>query len=217
MQRNLWEKKEPTRMNAVIQNVGMASLPKGLVTEEELAQRVPLSAARIKELTDNGFLPCWVIDGSERLYQVGSVRRWIELNLVSVQEGRQYPNIVPILVERAPLASVPTPLRNAADLLFSVPGAVSGIYFLIRGDKVVYVGKSVSVVARVTQHVNEGVKAFDYALYLPLCEDDHVVAEDAFIKCLKPEYNVANLSRSAERGEQVDEAVAECCAGLGLR
>ena len=64
-----------------------------------------------------------------------------------------------------------------------------GIYFLIHRDEVVYVGQSVNVLARVMQHVREGIKKFDAVFYLDVSVAALSAVEYAFIQYLTPKYN----------------------------
>jgi hypothetical protein len=61
------------------------------------------------------------------------------------------------------------------------------IYFLVKGDRVVYVGKSDILAIRLSTHCKE--KDFDRALFLRVPTDDASAIELAFIKLLRPEYN----------------------------
>lgn len=53
-------------------------------------------------------------------------------------------------------------------LLASPPTPQSGVYFLIKGDEVVYVGRSKNVLARMAGHVD---KSFDRVLMIPVAEE----------------------------------------------
>jgi len=66
---------------------------------------------------------------------------------------------------------------------------VPGIYFLIRSGKIVYVGKSLCVYARIHSHIQEGTKDFTSWSHLSLPESLLDCMELHYIKVLKPEYN----------------------------
>lgn len=69
----------------------------------------------------------------------------------------------------------------------SVPmGVLSGVYFLIREGKVIYVGQSVNVFARMAQHE---IKNFERYAYVPCDKKDLNVLESLYIHCLQPESN----------------------------
>lgn len=63
---------------------------------------------------------------------------------------------------------------------------VSGVYFLIRDNKVIYVGQSVNVFARMSQH---SFKNADRYAYIPCDVKDLNVLESLYIHCLQPEGN----------------------------
>jgi excisionase family DNA binding protein len=63
-----------------------------------------------------------------------------------------------------------------------------GIYALTAGDRVIYVGQSVNIVARVQQH--QATKTFDGAFILGLCERDELnAAEGRYIHEYHPPLN----------------------------
>lgn len=66
-----------------------------------------------------------------------------------------------------------------------------GIYFLINNDRVIYIGQSVNVSARVSQHTTTN-KVFDKWLVLP-CKKEHLdVMESLYIHLLRPPGNGCN-------------------------
>lgn len=66
---------------------------------------------------------------------------------------------------------------------------VSGVYFLLRGERVVYVGQSSRIFGRVLTHM--GTKNFDGFAYIP-CELNQMdVLESLYIHLLRPELNGA--------------------------
>jgi len=69
------------------------------------------------------------------------------------------------------------------------PPRICGVYFLIEGQDVVYVGQSADVVRRVNEHIDRGLKKFDSAMYLPCSLGELDELEEHFINALKPRYN----------------------------
>jgi hypothetical protein len=63
---------------------------------------------------------------------------------------------------------------------------VSGVYFLIRDNRVVYVGQSVNVYSRLSQHKD---KTFDRFAYVPCPPEKLNRLESIYIHVLKPELN----------------------------
>lgn len=70
-----------------------------------------------------------------------------------------------------------------------LPPVICGIYFLMRGDQVVYIGQSINVVSRVCTHMREGKKNFDHFRYMPCDFNDLDKIEASFISMFDPEYN----------------------------
>lgn len=77
----------------------------------------------------------------------------------------------------------------------NIPGAINvsddtfcGVYFLIRGNEIVYVGQSVNVPSRINQHRKD--KRFDRAVYVPCTRQRVSALERHWIERLDPEYNL---------------------------
>src|SRR4029077_3372298 len=85
----------------------------------------------------------------------------------------------------------------------------TGVYFLVDGGEIVYVGGSTNVTARIYGHVSEDVKQFDRAFWIETSRDDLLAYEGAFIRLLAPKYCLAS---PADTGR--DE---EVLAVLGMR
>jgi hypothetical protein len=64
--------------------------------------------------------------------------------------------------------------------------AATGVYFLIEGDEVVYVGQSVNVYARIAQHA---AKIFDRYAFIPCSVDALDRLESLYIHFLRPKLN----------------------------
>lgn len=62
----------------------------------------------------------------------------------------------------------------------------SGVYFLIDEDKIVYVGQSVNIYARIPQHHE---KKFDRYAYVPCKPRLLNILESLYIHCLQPKLN----------------------------
>lgn len=176
--------------SAVIQNVRDTALP-SLETASEVAFKLKvLTAERIDELAEAGYLPCWRIDGQRPLYRSSDVRRWVAENLVQVQAGFPMPTAVAVAVPDPLLVTqLPEELMPMADRLRPVPviGSVPGIYFLIEGGRVVYVGQSIEPTVRVHTHRRE--KAFEQAVFVPVPRSELNRVEGAFIRLLRPALN----------------------------
>lgn len=73
--------------------------------------------------------------------------------------------------------------------------AVSGVYFLIDEGRVVYVGESGNVHARVACHIRDGGKDFTRIHIIPCNEAERRTLEKAYIKKFNPPLNVFWTSR----------------------
>lgn len=62
----------------------------------------------------------------------------------------------------------------------------SGVYFLLDGDDVVYVGQAVNVYSRIGQHTD---KIFDRYAFVPCAVDALNIIESLYIHCLRPRLN----------------------------
>lgn len=91
-------------------------------------------------------------------------------------------------------------LLDGAPTLVDILGAGSpccrsGVYFLIHGAAVVYVGQSANVFKRLGDHItaNGYGRDFDRFAVLPCAREARVSLEQHYISTLKPVFNVAGL------------------------
>lgn len=70
---------------------------------------------------------------------------------------------------------------------------ISGVYFLIEGNEIVYVGQSIDVYNRVTSHALKGEKVFDRYAYIEVNPDDLNEVEADYIVVMGPKLNGPNL------------------------
>jgi len=163
-----------------------------LIPVTELVEKndIYLSIKRVEELADQGYLPCWYVDGV-RLYSPTVAKGWIADNLTIEDDGARFPEnlVVGVTRQRRPdYSDIPTSLKKLHEHLHQLPlWSPSGVYFLVENDVVVYVGATTSVVQRVPNHMNS--KRFSLAFFIPLPEDQILEVERAFIRTLKPRYN----------------------------
>jgi hypothetical protein len=92
-------------------------------------------------------------------------------------------------VERVSSAEVPPALNRVGHRLRHVPIVVTppGVYFLLDGEEIVYVGQSVNPCGRILQHL--GDKHFTRAFTLPVPARILDAAEGALIRHLRPRLN----------------------------
>lgn len=94
-----------------------------------------------------------------------------------------------------------SPLDVLASRLREVPPTHSGVYLLLKGDEVVYVGSSVNVPTRVAGHKKQRGDRFDRALWMPLPVEDLALCEGVLIRYFKPalvDYGRPHLGRDNE-------------------
>lgn len=69
----------------------------------------------------------------------------------------------------------------------SIPS--SGIYFLVKGNEVVYVGQSSSVLSRIGTHILDKNKEFDAFSFMSVPKESLDILETIYIKVLNPKFN----------------------------
>lgn len=73
-----------------------------------------------------------------------------------------------------------------------LPEIIAGVYGLLRGEKLVYVGKSLDITTRICSHIREGIKVFDGCTIIELPGLDPKALLGVEMKLIvkyKPEYN----------------------------
>lgn len=65
---------------------------------------------------------------------------------------------------------------------------ITGVYFLIQGDEIVYVGQSLDIMARIAQHRNNG-KVFSKFTYIQVAPEHLDDVETEYIVRFWPKYN----------------------------
>lgn len=82
-------------------------------------------------------------------------------------------------------------LRSDIEIAMNAkPLVKEGIYFLLRGNKVVYVGRSENIFARVSDHITGGKMAFDRMHVIEATGYEQERLEQLYIAALTPEYNI---------------------------
>ena len=87
---------------------------------------------------------------------------------------------------------------------------ITGVYFLIRDLKVVYVGQSVDVIARVGSHRTNRVKQFDEYYFIRCPEEYMNILEAHFIAKLSPAYNTSTPKNPVYKSKNLLKK-ALCC------
>lgn len=66
---------------------------------------------------------------------------------------------------------------------------LSGVYFLLQGDRIVYIGQSLNAPARILEHKREAAKKFERVFIHFLPPEALVAVESLYIGLYQPEYN----------------------------
>lgn len=175
-----------------------------------------LSPERLSELATSGYLPHCEFGGAI-IFHKPVATRWLMNNLVKRSHGAPFPTALPVFVDydkaKAKASDLPTTLWDLSPMLRKVPWAdYVGVYFLIRGRHVVYVGQSTNILSRVATHRRE--KDFDAAYFLRVPASDLDRVEASFITVLEPEYNGGKPCKiTLEEAEEVVDQIAQV---LGL-
>jgi hypothetical protein len=98
---------------------------------------------------------------------------------------------------RAAGVSLPIPLNAILRKAVPFPAGISGVYFLLRGGSVVYVGRSADIGARLGQHAKG--KDFDSFAWLPCNALSAAATERQCIEALDPPLNRDHTTAFARR------------------
>jgi hypothetical protein len=157
-----------------------------LHTAEEMAALIPMEVSLLLELTDALYVPHLRIANGEPLYRRAEVKKWVKENALVQFDGQSYPPILQVMgnpdddAKNAPaqLAYI----RNVKRLLQCPPG----VYFMLNGGKVVYIGQSQHPEVRVKSHTR-----FPHSeiWILPVPKRHLNDVEGALIRLFNPKYN----------------------------
>lgn len=68
--------------------------------------------------------------------------------------------------------------------------AVTGVYFLLQDDEIVYVGRSTDALRRLSQHRIEGAKTFNRVYLIQCAAVEMARLEEMYIDKFRPKYNL---------------------------
>ena len=141
--------------------------------------------------------PATTINGSECVVHVGGFAAW----LADVWKRR----IDQFLIRwRTPITIIEAP-EDACSLVgnafrcVTIQSTEPGVYLLLQGNEVVYVGQSKCVAKRITSHFED--KKFDRAVYRPVSTDRLLAEERRYIDEFDPLYN-RDLGTAARRSRE---------------
>jgi hypothetical protein len=173
---------------------------RGYVDAETLSAKlksgngIKMSVARILELAEAGYLPFDIVDGDGPYFKLGEVKTWIKDNLVQEHKAIPFPRRINLVVSENPgmaPGGVPRELAPMADHLHEMPlnnfFRATCIYFLVKSGKVVYVGQSASLAARLACHSLD--KEFNRVLYMFVPASEVSRVERDLIRSLRPPLN----------------------------
>jgi predicted DNA-binding transcriptional regulator AlpA len=161
--------------------------PGRLLEVGDLASILSTKPGLVKALVESGDLPPPIRFGRLQRWRECDVRRFIRAKAL----------IGSVKFSPRPLSDVPSDLADVQPSLLEYDRGQfsSAVYFLVKDDRVVYVGKALNVAVRVEQHARgtNGTpkKEFDRVLYLPVDPERLSSAEAYFIRLLKPVLNGA--------------------------
>jgi excisionase family DNA binding protein len=143
---------------------------------EEAARYLSLRPGALLRLVKQGRLPAPVGRGRQR--------RWPTAEIDAAMGALPSKAVLPLsdqtLMDEAEIVSASVSLRASE----------SGIYFLIKGRKVVYVGQSRNVIVRLAQHVKDSKKVFDAWVWFPCPRGKLSRLETVYIKKFKPKLDL---------------------------
>jgi len=161
-------------------------MPK-LFTAEQIAKVTGIEQARLLQLANEGCAPHVRLDGKEIRFLKEHIVYWIKKNLVHICDGTALSPVKVLVPGRADASKTPQELTQFAERLYYTPAWVfTGVYFLVRQNRVVYVGQGVNCGCRSLSHKD---KEFDHVFVMPCPRSELNRVEAAFISVLKPEYN----------------------------
>lgn len=188
-----------------------------LRTAENISQALKgrISPEVLSDLALSGYAPHYRLgESQEPLFYLGEIKEWVSKDYLTRFHARSLPHIVQVVSggnDVKDLGSIPTSIRLIPGLMDITAASqlASGIYFMCLDGKVVYVGRSKSVGARLSQHRQDGRKVFDTIFYLPWPAHSIAKIEEELIRALKPEYNTVGVV-----GNQNSAADALLLSGL---
>ena len=166
--------------------------PTGLVSAGDIAAEVGLAVDRVTALADAGYWPHYRFDGGAPMFKKSESKAWAARNLMQRVQGKdpdfdfkvviQAPNIIKT-VPPASIANVKG-LTELTHILYP-----PGVYFLVDGNEVVYVGQSVNPMSRVGEHLRSKAGKFERVYFVPVPQFMLDAVEGGFIKLLSPKLN----------------------------
>jgi len=170
-------------------------------TSAEAAIQTGIGESRLLQLADDREAPHYRVDGGPPLFHLPTLRKWIMENRLEVCDGLVWPmdvvQVVTFSGQSADMISRPAQLRGVDDLVYiDLTCNWAGVYFLVRDNRVVYVGQSLNVASRAACHTD---KEYDKVFATPCPKSGLLELERGFIDVLLPEYNNCSHTKLMKR------------------
>jgi len=172
------------------------------VTVEDIAKYLNVDKVQILSWVSSGHIPHSFIGDAGPFFVETRVKAWFNRNCKH-SRGRDFPGrIIVISDETGDVYNPPNALKLTDGIrkIGISEGITSGVYFLCKGDDVVYVGKAKQVAVRICTHLAEKNKDFDFEgiWFLPVSIERMGMVEREFIRIIKPKYNIAHKPEEDE-------------------
>jgi len=161
-----------------------------------------VSELRILELAESGILPHVTFDGGPPMFILRFAKQWILENLMVVRDGRHLHRSIVIFDgdKSSATETIPESIRQLSGHLYDfggIPSYPPSVYFLIRDEKIVYVGQSIMLGSRIESHLR--YKKFNRVLFLPWPKHELEALERKLILAIMPEYNKEAFLKKAKK------------------
>ena len=195
-----------------VQYAKLSEWPTGLKTAEELSEIIGVNTGQLLKQAAAREIPHYRFDGGVPRFRTKEVKDWM------LDTGRVYHHTCKtfrhdvIGYDGAFSGDIkmflPKELQNLKGLVdLSTRLVPSGVYFLVDGEELVYIGQSVNPIARIGTHRSDSKKVFTHAFLLPIPHDQLDNVEGALIRLINPKYN--SVRYGAPNGDEPDETVLD--------
>lgn len=161
----------------------------------DIARMYNIPEDLLRRWTEAQMAPHYDIEGmAEPYFKKAEIYQWICDHAVRRTIGLPIPRTIDVVIPYTPTQGPQPPAKLAcvSNLCWvPVSAQVPGVYFLCKGQEVVYVGQSDRILDRICTHIREGVKEFDRdrIFFLPCPREQLLMIEGQYIELLKPRYN----------------------------
>jgi len=157
---------------------------------QDIEDLTGVSHTRLQDLAKSNYAPCIISETGEIYFKKQEIIRWMKNNLFVENEGQELPFRISVYSFNPPEidSSIPKELSDVPGLAqYTDIHFPPCIYFLVKDDKVIYVGQTTNLPARLIQHEKDKVYSRAFYITVPRRELDRV--ERDFIHILQPRLN----------------------------